>query len=131
MPVTYKLDPDSIPVASIEEFDEFRDSITLFTTPEGRQAWHYVPDEVFNDYTNYFFYFGFADDGPLGQPHNSFVRIYEADGPEYEIGSQEAEEAEGLSDLRGNPLNPGPQETALWETDVDALVLRGELPPMD
>lgn len=131
MPETYNLDPDAIPVASIEEFDEFRDSITLFTATNKRKAWHYVPDEVFNDYSNYFIYFGFADDGPLGQQHNSFVRIYEADGPEYEIGSQEADEAEELADLRGNPLNPGPQETALWQKDVDALVLRGELPPTD
>lgn len=90
---TYQLDPDAIPVASIEEFDDFKDSITLFNATNGRKAWHYIPDGVFNDYSNHFIYFGFADDGPLGQVHNSFVRVYEADGPEYEIRSQATEEA--------------------------------------
>lgn len=123
MPETYQLDPDAIPVASIEEFDDFKDAITLFTTPKGRQAWHYVPDEVFNDYTNYFIYFGFADDGPLGQPHNSFVRVYLADGPDGPIDEE-------ATDIWGDLILAGPRETAIWERDSEALV-RGELPPMD
>ena len=129
MPETYQLDPDAIPIP-VESFDEFEESITFFTATNDRKAWHYVPGDSIDE-EHLLIYFGFADDGPLGQSHNSFVRVYLADGAEYEIGSEEAEEAEELTDLRGNPLLPGPQETALWEADVDALVLRGELPPME
>lgn len=129
MPETYNLDPDAIPIP-VEAFDEFEESITFFKATNGRQAWHYVPGDSIDE-EHYLIYFGFADDGPLGQPENSFVRVYLADGPEYEIGSNEAEEAEELTDIWGTPLNPGPQESALWGSDVDALVLHGELPPMD
>ena len=128
MPDTYNLDPDAIPVA-VEAFEEFEEEITLFTT-DGRAAWHYVPGDSIDE-EHLLIYFGFADDGPLGQFHNSFVRVYLADGSDYEIDSEEFEEAEELTDLRGNSLNPGSQESALWEADVDALVLRGELPPME
>lgn len=89
MPDTYNLEGEADTIAiGVETFEDIEESITRYIDKDGNKRWHFLSDDEINGDCQYAIYFGhYSDDDPIGQPHNSFVTVFEIDE------SEELEEA--------------------------------------
>lgn len=82
-------DPDAIAIG-VEPWNEIEPHIERYIDEYGQERWYYIPGTEINSDGQYAIYTGWYDDGdPIGQAHNSYVRVYEME--EFDLWKQDVE----------------------------------------
>lgn len=87
----FALDDSAEDIAlGVELWSEIEPFIERYIDEYGQKHWHYLPGQQINGDGQHAIYTGwYNDENPVGQPHNSFVRVYEME--DYELWERDVD----------------------------------------